>query len=201
MADHFIVLRGMGLEGACFDNCYSLHGGVCAMEATLRQDAMAETYCDTELLIYNTVHEFVRTYGGRFEDLVEYAGICFVKAYHKYDPTKAKFSTWLRWVVWKNLQELYRQRARHNGKVVFIDLDQELYLAPPTFNRLLFLDSLSDDARLVVSVALDTHWQTPDPKAIRSLIREYLRQPAIGWSGQRVRESFKEVCMALAALP
>lgn len=166
------------------------------------EDAITETYTDTERLIYKTIHQFVRRYGGNVEELKEYVGLCFVRAYRSYDRDKAAFSTWLRWRVWTYLMELYRQRARESSRLTFMDLDPDAHTAPRMFNRLAFVDNLSEDARLVVELALDTPWQSqPSPQAIRGCLWAYLRQPAIGWQAARIRQSFREVRLALAALP
>lgn len=162
------------------------------------EDAVATTYVDTEQFIFKVVHEFIAKYGGNFEDLVEHAGLCFMKAYLQFDPSRANFLTCLRWKVWRNLQELYRQRARHN-KVSFIEFDPEVNVTPKQFSRLEFLDNLSEDARLVAVLAMDTAWELqPSPQAVRALLREYLKQPAIGWGAARIKQSFMEIRQALA---
>jgi len=172
------------------------------MELTLRQDAVNETYADFELLVFKTVHEFVAETGGRFEDWMEHAGPLFMIAYDGWDPRRSKFSTYLRWVLWRGLQEVQRRLAKRNGKVIFTEIDPELWEAPRTFDRVAFMDGLSEDARLVVAAALDTPWGfDPDPPQVRALLRDYLSQPALGWSPQRIRDSFREIRRALSQTP
>jgi DNA-directed RNA polymerase specialized sigma24 family protein len=165
-------------------------------------DAVAETYNDTERLLYHTIHQFVAAKGGSFEDLKEYAGLYFVNAYHRYNRDKqVRFSTWLRFSVWHSLLELYRKRARNEHKVVFMDLQPEAYETPKQFNHLEFVESLSNDAQLVVRLVFDTAWQLqPEPAEVKRLLWEYLRQPAIGWPAARIRETFAEIRCALGGL-
>lgn len=168
------------------------------MELAIKQDAIAETYADTENLIKHTVHRFVKSYGGRYDDLIEYVGPMFMTAYKVWDPRKGKFSTCLSWVVWKQLLDLRRIRSKRQGIVKYTDLDPELFTALPRFDIVEFMDQLSTDARLVAETALTTQWGfDPDPKTVRGLLREWLSQPALGWSQQRIKDSFREIRVAL----
>lgn len=167
------------------------------MELALRQDAINETFRDTERLVYHTIHRFIRTYGGEFEDLMELVGPTFMRAYDGYDRHKSKFSARLSFLLWKEFLEQRRKSYRKkNQLVVYGELDPEAYQAPTQFDRFTFLDSLSEDARLVVLTVFDTPWQfEPEPKTIRFILCEYLK--GLSWNRQRITESFQEIRLAL----
>jgi DNA-directed RNA polymerase specialized sigma24 family protein len=168
------------------------------MTATaLQYDAINETYASVENLIYHTLHRFVKHYGGSVEEWHEYTGSLFMVAYTDHSRSRGKFSTYLQWVLWKGLLEVRRKQQRHKGKVVFTDLDPEVFKAPTDFNLMEFMDSLSEDAQTVVRLVFDTPWQFSEPKEMRQVIRQYLAQPAIGWSSNRIASTFREICSAL----
>jgi hypothetical protein len=167
----------------------------------LQADAIATTYEDMEMLIFDTVHKFIHQNGGDFDDLIGQASLSFMYAWQTRDRSKAKFTTWLRWVVWHDLLTLVRNRARHAGKVVFTDLDPEAFAAPREFDKVEFLDSLGDDAWFVAKCVLDTprelRWlMEREPLMIRVALREYLR--ALKWEAQRIRQAFTEIRQMLA---
>lgn len=163
--------------------------------------AAAETFADMERLIYYTVHEFVRKYGGQFEHWIEYAGIAFMTAYHKYDPSLGMtFASYVRFVLWHHLLDVRRRAARYHARDSQEPLD-ELH-APPVFDRISFLDELSRDARKVVNLILATPpglskeiGSVKKPWMIRSVLRRHLR--ALGWTTERIAESFSEIRRAL----
>lgn len=166
--------------------------------ATLEQDALTETYHDTEKLIQHTVHRFVESHGGKYDDLIELSGPLFMKAYHTYEMDRGAFPARLRFILWHGLLDAKRIASKRNGKVVFKDLQEEDYTAPRSFNLLEFMDELSEDARLVVQAVFETPWEfDPCPTQIRMMIREFLSQPAIGWDRERISKSFLEIRSAL----
>jgi hypothetical protein len=175
------------------------------MLTALERDCLDTAYEDVEHLVTRTVADFIRRYGGDYNELRGEAHAMFMLAYNRFEPDRfqASFSTYVRWVVWKGLLELQRRTMRHKGKVSFTDADLDLHHASRDFNLLEFLDDLSDDAATLVRLVLDTprglaciiEREGATPQVYKSVLKEYLS--GLGWTGKRVTESFKEIRKAL----
>jgi len=166
--------------------------------SSLAINAFATTYEDVEPLIRSTVRRFVRRYGGSFDQCMEHASLIYVKAYRRFDPSQAKFSTYLVNAIWYELLEVRRRYACKHRDTTFVDADIDILAAPARFDLAAFIEELSDDARQVVKIVFETAWQfEPSPYEIRRHIVAYLSQPAIGWTSKHIKRTFAEIRDAL----
>ena len=169
------------------------------LTTTIATDAMETTYRDVEHLIYNTIHRFIKRYGGDFEHLKSVCLMAYTNAYHEYDDTRASFVTKVSWNCWKDMLEDLRRTIRRNGKVTYKSFKgDEISFREPRFLDL--LDSLSTDAKQVVKLVTETprgliDALSADSKTPRSCIRAYLK--GLGWTASRITESFSEIRKAL----
>jgi DNA-directed RNA polymerase specialized sigma subunit len=157
-------------------------------------------------MIWQLVWQFHTRNGdayGTIEELHSEACCAFVEAYNTYDRTKGAFTTHTYWKVVRQLQTLKRKIT--TAKIP-VELQNE-ELLPARICRLseLFLD-LSDDARLIVSLLVDTPAglsQVIDEEGrTRTSIRIILRQYLDGrrWPKGRIDQAFTEIQDALAWL-
>ena len=108
--------------------------------------AMTQAYQSTEKLIYKTIWDFVRKYGGDSEDLLSICHEAFITAYNTHDITKTKFTTWIRnclwWAMYRfQFQEKKRTNRQHNTPIEDLGL---AYSTPVDYNKI--LENLSCDA-------------------------------------------------------
>ena len=165
------------------------------------KDAINETYGDVELLVYSTVHQFIRSYGGDFDECLSVAHDAYIDAYDRYDGSSS-FSSWVRWKVWYRLLDDMRNRAKHAARVICDDGTALATVAtdtPPEFDLDGFLGRLSREARDVVRVVLDPPEEVvkdlalfgDSPPSFLHTVRTYLAY--MGWSKAEVAEAFDEV--------
>lgn len=159
---------------------------------------MTETYRDMESLIYHLANPFCRDHRSIPQDeALSVLRITFTEAYRSYDPKKgASFSTWFQWLGTKRLLNLLKKKI----ETVPIEVD---VVDPCSSCFLDFIDELSEDAQIVVGLVLETpkellrlirdEWH-PKRKT-RDNLRRYL--VGLGWSIDRVKESFGEIRRAL----
>jgi len=172
--------------------------------AAARKELANESFKDVELLIWDSVHRFHRRYGDHYgtrEELFSEGCVAFTIAYRRYDPAKGSFPTYVRTVVGHTLLELVRtetkRRVRFNTTT-----EVEPSVSPPHFSLTDFLDEISEDARAIVSLVLDTPtgllrvMQEDDRKQVKHTLRQYL--DGMGWDTSRVTRAFSEISTALA---
>lgn len=179
------------------------------MTAIAQQEAIAKAFEDVRLLIWDTCHKFYRRYGnlnGTVEELFSVAQLSFMKAYHSYTEKSSSFATWVRWYIWHELLELQRGDMRRNkaAKVTPTDMVENDYVAPHSnFNMVDFVDSLSEDAKMVVNLVVDP------PEGLAAAMRR--RGPGDGrtklsieqflsgfeWDSFKISEVFSEITTAL----
>lgn len=179
-------------------------------------DARTETYRDVERLIWKTVYEFQRRYGGEFDELLSTANLAFAISYNTHDPGKSSFVTWVRNYIWYTLMNDRRPALQH--PVAFLgdhDVDVkstspepdpfETALIDPSETAIADLfDLVSEDAAEVLGLVLNAPASLQarvmqkggTPMNWRSTVREHLL--ALGWGAKRVNESFREIKEALA---
>lgn len=68
---------------------------------TLRQYHLTNAFEDVDLLIKKTVHQFIRRYGGNYDELIGRANELFILAFDEFKEGQSRFSTFVRWVVGK----------------------------------------------------------------------------------------------------
>lgn len=180
------------------------------------QDPRTETYQDVQRLIWKTVYEFQRRYGGEFDELMSTANLAFAISYNKHDPAKSSFVTWVRNYVWYTLMNDRRPDIIHpvallgendvDVKQTPVEIDPfEISLIDPSEAAISDLfDMVGEDAAEVLGLVLNTpddlHFRIMQkggtPGNWRSTVREHLLK--LGWGAERVRESFREIQEALA---
>lgn len=175
------------------------------MSATLaltkyQRTSCEETYHDVENLIYDLCWQFKRKFGGDINELIADANTHFMRAYQaqSFDPSKSKFSTWVSNIVWRGLLcDHTRDRTRRVQVIASEKMD--LNEAKLESKLLAAMAELTGDAATVLRLVVDmpeelaaaSRARGGQPRNIRSALREYLA--GIGWSYERVAESFDEI--------
>jgi DNA-directed RNA polymerase specialized sigma24 family protein len=169
----------------------------------LSEHVITDSFEEVEKLIYYTIHLFVKKYGGRFEDQIEHAGLAFMIAWRKYDPTAGMtFASYVRYVLFNLLLDIKRKETRRCTKLIFEAVNLDTLSILPDFKKSRFLDELSNDAHKVVQLVLATPpglqreiAAVKTPRTIKWILRRHLR--TLGWTADRISESFNEIRRAL----
>lgn len=175
---------------------------------------MTETFYDVENLMYDTINQFRRSYpyAGDAEELLSQSQQIFMRAYRTHLPSMGKFSSWFRFLQWKILLENVRRNAMRNARMTRVDVEEmdSLGTTPlPRFNLEEFAEELacdlSEDAKTVmrltvdapmeVLIALEQRGGKMNPRSVKASLREFLKD--VGWTTERVTESFTEITKAL----
>jgi DNA-directed RNA polymerase specialized sigma24 family protein len=143
---------------------------------------------------------YVYLYGYDFEEVMQEACVGFLLAHVDYNWKKqASFRSWVYTKVSKRLLDYHRKQTKARqlkGK------EQEVYDPWNPFWLFEFLDGLGEDAKTVVQIVLESPQElryaikskgkyNPKPRDIRSAINDVLAD--IGWTAQRVRDTFTEI--------
>lgn len=169
--------------------------------------AAGEAYEDLHSLKCSVIQKFQQKYGGMWDDWDSHADEIFMSAWTRYDTKKGKFATWYAFLLYKEFMEKVRRQSMKGAKLKQVDYNLELYNKPKdSWNCIEFLRDLSEDARMVVMLVLDTPNDIKLALAERSRI-ESLRDKMIesiqefltdyGWDPDRIYSSFDEVTQAL----
>jgi len=154
------------------------------------------TYEDVKKLLYQLVWQYGR---GDWEEAMARANLAYARAYRGWQPGhRTRFSTYLHRAV---VNELLDFRAEHAKRSVKESLSPEGDLdRNPAGRRVHLFDAiradLSDDARLLVQLVIDTPGDLVNLAACRPANcrrRLYRKLKGIGWSMARVINSFDEV--------
>lgn len=183
-----------------------------------RQDALplVQTYDDVQRLMDYIVNKFIVRNGGDFDEYRGEADVIFVEVYKWWRPDKgSKFTSSLCNAIYRRLQYL-RNRERKHGHLWKLSLDHETVVDgertswanniaddDPVFDRQTFEERLSNDGRVVLRLLLDSPQEIVEtaignggnPVNWKAAIGSYLSD--IGWSGRRVKSTFKEIKEAL----
>lgn len=171
------------------------------------RDAATETYTDVERLIAKLVWKYSADWGP-FRDSEEIraeANLVFVKAFHEYDRSRSEFTTCLQFKIWKWFQnrmrkhyaELHRMRME-TANLNLITRKQSRFHLPD------LIDELSSDAATIVRLIVDTpndlrhilkHRHSGTAINVRWALAEFLKD--LGWTVERITESFTEIKEAL----
>lgn len=162
---------------------------------TLEKALIAEGLETLSKTVHDTVIHFWLNTGGELADLDQEALLEFVRCYHDWEPNRAQFKTLLINRIRYRLIDKARvelSRKKHLRRVELFDLPCK----QPAFCLEQFVDSLSDDARMLVLLAFEFHAISDHkPLQIRYGLRAYLRKAK--WSHKRIRRAFSEVKEAL----
>lgn len=170
--------------------------------ATARQRLMTESYEDVERLIWDVVHKFHRRHGdlyGTLQELFSEGCVGFTIAYARYNPEKGSFPTYVRMVVSHTLLELVRSETKRRVRLNTTS-DVEITDSSRQFSVAEFLDDLSEDARTIVMLVLDTPGDLlsamqEDECSPKHLLRQYCA--GMGWAAERITKCFSEISLAL----
>jgi len=169
--------------------------------------AMSETFEDCKKNLDITVRNFQKQHGGDYDDLWSEAQLKFIHAYRSYDPKQGTdFKTWLYTKVWWGLYEVNRRKngrdaSRPQTHTIIGEGDIPDQRRLPWHER---KRNLSPDTRTIIKLVsqLLENLQMMGVKSYehskevrKPLIALFLRE--IGWSLQRIAESFGEIRDAL----
>lgn len=177
------------------------------MNPTWDREIKTELLNDVEKLIYHSVHQFKKRYGGDFDDLLGVAHLSFLRVCETHDESKgASFSTWLRRVLWNDMLEHQRRECKRREKCSSDDTELEVVdprSVSTRFDLAGFLELLSVDAQTIINLILDPpktvlhdsckgkgRTEPPAPQ-LRKAVKEYLA--GTGWSAKRVSSGFSEI--------
>lgn len=171
-----------------------------------------ETYQDVEKLIYHAVHKFYKSHGGDIDEMIGVANQVFMDSYEAFDASKGTFTGFLYLNITRRLQDLYWHEKRR--KTMSLDSETEDgttfagqvedYRTSKDFDLMEFAEGMSQDAMEVLKLVLESPAELAsvamgkggNPRNWRSTVREFLY--GMGWSGERISESFEEISGALA---
>jgi hypothetical protein len=176
------------------------------VNSNLKQDIHAEIYEECRLLICDTVHKFIRRYGGEYDELFANANTLYMQARQNYASDRGtKFSTWLRYYVWKNLLEELRHNVSRNKRLprVSVELTTCSVKAPVEYDTEILLKRVSPEAAQVLRLILDAPSEVREaiaakgdqPRNWRSMLRSTLKD--LGWTLDQIEDSFAEIWRAL----
>ena len=177
--------------------------------------ALDKKYEKVHKLIMWTVHKFIDSHGGDFDELMGESNLYFMRAVERHDPERGSFGTYVRYTIYKNLLEKHRNDARHNRIAPTMSIYEmeggneetttEIPLPAPAskFRLFEFMDELSEDAKLITKLVVDTPTGLTNimvrnggrPHNRRAVIRDYLT--GLGWHPKRITESFSEITAVL----
>jgi len=178
--------------------------------ATLRKDALTETYEDAKDLIFDTCWDFQRGHGGDIEELIAEANKIFVLAYNSYNSEESKFTTWLVTSIKNGLKTLIRTEWRQSHPSlarIKEHFPYQEYEQTKSFSVLELLDEMERDAHIILWLFLDTPKEVfasaviegKKSKHIQVCMRKrlYNRLRQLGWTIRRITESFEEIAQAI----
>lgn len=176
---------------------------------------ITDTYRDVEYLIHHICHLFKEKHGGDFDDLLDVANQVFMDVYRGFREGSAPFTSYLSTCVYRRLLDEKRRSMRI--KTISIsgsgrkndyeegrgDIQLEDKSTPTSSPLNDLLDGLSEDAKVIVSLVLETppeiakiiEGKGGHPKNVRSTIRQHLTE--MGWAYTRIAESFQEIGQVL----
>jgi RNA polymerase sigma factor (sigma-70 family) len=199
-----------------------------ALSPVARSNA-EETYNECLDLIRSVVWKVIRQYGGDFDELMSEANAAFLDAYRTFDGSSA-FTSWLHTRVWYSCVSFVRDRLEEQSRYKWREAERatvdgisiksigDASLADESIHNGVenvpdrrstwrvsdLLEELGEDARMVVSLTLETPTELAriaeqkggQPRNLRSSLRQHLAE--MGWTAVRIAESFSEVRRALA---
>lgn len=168
-------------------------------------NAISLTYSDVEKLLQSLCWRFCRRTGAPFDVAMSEANAAYVAAYNSYQPGRGStFATWVRRRVDYALREFARQHANDRLAKTRRFGPSEDTADRERFDLTRFAEELSNDARTVIRLAIEPPTDVmlsahtsygPCPSGLKKGILEFLAD--IGWTAQRIGESFREIGEAL----
>lgn len=166
-------------------------------------DAIAETFEDVDLLIWDVCHQFVKRYGGDLQEARSSANESFLIAYKDWDPTSTmQFSTYVRKVVWDRFRDEARRYAVKYGREPVMDTTEMDPTQPATSNDWRSR-CVSTDAEEVVDLLVEPEFKDFRTKLKRQkkktklqYLIDFLRDDR-GWDDDRIDNACDEIYQVL----
>lgn len=167
----------------------------------LQSDIVSEAYKDLERWIHKTVHDFAKTTRmANYDDLFDEAQDAFLRATRSYNPSRGSITNHVRRVIWFHLLTWRRKQQ------MLLQREEPMEVLPergtdPKFQLEQFNEFLSNDAKTVVRLVLDSHLQldqviqTKNKRYAFSSLKAYLK--SVEWSDDRVENTIAEIWRAL----
>ncbi len=175
--------------------------------STLTEHVETETYRDLERMVHGLIWWAVDHRGGRYDDYEDAAQEAYAKAVRTHDPARGQITTHVWWCVRNKLQKVATTERRHRERCrTDLDLDR-MPARTKTFDLEVLLVDLSEDARTVVRLVIETPGdlvklcRMRDVRGelrldrMRKLLWDTLK--GLGWTVGRCVVSFDEVREAL----
>lgn len=178
--------------------------------ATFCRQLACEQWTKHETTVRTVVYQFIGRHGGEFEETLGNAQVGFMKAFQKMADGRITKDmdeqAHIRITIWHYLIDLHRTATQHRRKektTTTTDIDLNFFTAPREFDKMEFLDGLTDDAAYIVQIILDPPPEIAEeatekggtPVKLRAAARSYLRRA--GWQTSRMAEAFRQVQQAL----
>jgi len=168
---------------------------------TTREGPITTTYNEMADVVKFEAFRFFRLYGGEFDEWFAQANEVFVDAFWSYDREEGSFGNWLRRNLRWKLMDVVQFIAYRHKRFPYVELLDEM--ATIDNEPLRHLDSLTEDAQLVVQLVLDLPRTLAieiddrggKPRNWRSVLRQYLL--GMGWERDYIDEIFAEIKHAL----
>jgi len=171
---------------------------------TLQQDIIEETFYDVEESIKKIVWKFIANHGGEFDELKAEANYAFIRGMYKYphNEKRGSFRTWLYHIITTALADYLRFNYRPPSASID-KFKNSIIKTQSSFSSIELLDGISQDARTIIILFLDTPKEIYDEalsngkshRHLKASLKRYLLQ--IGWTLKRITDSFEEIKNAL----
>jgi DNA-directed RNA polymerase specialized sigma24 family protein len=147
-----------------------------------------EAYASVRAMIHGICYKFSRKYRIDAEELVSEANLAFVKAWRRWDPAKAKLTTWTHFCVSRTLCSLLAEHRKVRGRERWINGSDFAGRKPFTVEGL--LGQVGEDAGEAIDAALSRTVKAGGGRKADMLANELQRR---GWCGRRILDVFDEV--------
>ena len=146
---------------------------------------------DHEDLVANIARKFHESMQFDTDELISYGRSLILKNAAKWDPARGKFSTFLYWL----LRSAFIDYIKKQRKEVFVEIYEDTVEAPASYSPLPtllqeLLDNLSDDARIMVNVVIESPWTENWQNMAERL---HKKMSGLGWDLPRFQAAFSEV--------
>lgn len=171
------------------------------MTATIPTNETA-AYQSVAALINSLVSKFfTRTHPDHRDrdEMLSEAQLAWLEAHRTFDPTKAKYTTWVGFKVLKALQEKQRQ-GPYRFRRPRVDIPDNLEKIYDFRDRIpTIMKEVSADSQLILELLVDCPFKVitgnGSPERKQNRLVRFLRR--MGWAWDRITESFNEIREAL----
>ena len=155
-------------------------------------NAIDITYEDVLPMLRSQVHKQRSKFGGEMDELLSDCGLHFVETYNKWQGRRGNCS--YKTYLWHTINNRFIDAGRKkNRQPTTVEIQEGDKVTERSW-----LTDLSEDARTIVQLICDTDGLNEEKGKARdkkNLLRSMLR--GIGWSAERIGDSFLEIVEAL----